>query len=55
MYEVRPQYTSDDINRLADTFIKVLIERTGGELNVSLRFVDMYNDACAKQSGSNNK
>ena len=55
MYEVRPQYTSDDINRLADTFIKVLIKRTGGELNVSLRFVDMYNDACAKQSGSNNK
>lgn len=51
---MKPQYTSDDINRLAYTFIKVLIERTGSELNVPLRFVDVYNDACIKQGGSNN-
>ena len=51
---MKPQYTSDDINRLAHTFIKVLVERTGSEINIPLRFIDVYNDACAKQGGSNN-
>lgn len=55
VYAMKPQYTSDDINRLAHTFIKVLVERTGSEINVPLRFIDVYNDACTKQGGSNNK
>lgn len=47
--------TSEEIKRLTHTSINLLIERTGGDLTVSLKFVDLYNDACIKQGDSNDK
>jgi hypothetical protein len=49
------QNSSELIKHLTSTFIKVLIERTGGELKIPLKFVDIYNDACIKRGGINNK
>jgi hypothetical protein len=49
------QDISDDIKRLTYTFVKVLIESTSSELKVPVKFVDIYNDACRKRGGSNNK
>ncbi len=51
---MRSQDTSEEIKRLSYAFIKFLIEKTGGELNMPKKFVDIYNDACTEQSGSNN-
>ena len=47
--------TSEKIKRLMNTSINLLIERTGGDLTVSLKFVNLYNDACTKQGDSNDK
>ena len=49
------QDSSELIQHLTFTFIKVLIERTGGEMKIPLKFVDIYNDACIKRGGINNK
>ena len=49
------QESSDLIKHLTFTFIKVLIERTSGEMKMPLKFVDIYNDACIKPGGINNK
>ena len=49
------QDSSELIKHLTFTFIKVLIERTGGEIKLPLKFVDIYNDACIKRGGINNK
>lgn len=48
------QNISDEIKILAYTFIKVLIETTGRELKVSVKFVDTFNDACRSRFGNNN-
>jgi hypothetical protein len=45
---------SEEINHLSNTFLKVLIEKTGGELKMPLKFVDVYNEACIKQGGNKN-
>ena len=37
------------------TFVKVLIETTNGELTVSVKFIDIYNDACRTRFGNNNR
>lgn len=51
---MRSEDISEEIKHLSYAFIKVLIEKTEGELNMPLKFVDVYNDACTKQSGNNN-
>ena len=51
---MRSEDISDEINHLSYAFIKVLIEKTGGELKMPLKFLDVYNDACTKQGGNNN-
>ena len=47
--------TSEDIKRLTHRFVKILIESTGSELNVPVKFVDIYNNACRSRGGSNDK
>jgi hypothetical protein len=49
------QNISDEIKSLTYTFVKALIETTGGELSVSVKFVDTYNDACRTRFGNNNR
>ena len=49
------QESSELIKYLTFTFIKVLIERTSGEMKMPLKFVDIYNDACIKRGGINNQ
>ena len=49
------EHTSEDIKRLAYRFVKTLIESTNRELKVPVKFVDIYNEACRKQEGSNDK
>ena len=50
---MRSKDISEEIKHLSYAFIKVLIEKTGGELKMPLKFVDVYNDACTKQGGAN--
>jgi hypothetical protein len=53
---MRSEDISEEIKHLPFAFIKVLIERTSGELKMPLKFVDIYNDACTNQGdGSKNK
>ena len=47
--------TSEEIIRLTQTAINLLIERTSGDLTVSLKFVDLYNEACTEEGDSNDK
>jgi hypothetical protein len=49
------QQVSEEIQNLTLIFVKVLIESTRGELKVSVKFVDIYNDACRRREGGNNK
>lgn len=49
------EHTSEDIKRLTYRFVKVLIESTSSEFKVPVKFVDIYDDACRKQEGSNDK
>ncbi|HYG00631.1 MAG TPA: hypothetical protein VD815_11105 [Candidatus Saccharimonadales bacterium] len=51
---MRSQDVSEEISHLSYAFIKVLIEKTDGELKMPLKFEDVYNDACTKQGGNNN-
>jgi hypothetical protein len=51
---MRSEDISDETKHLSYVFIKVLIEKTGEELKMSLKFLDVYNDACTKQGGNNN-
>lgn len=52
---MKPQSNSDDIEGLTLTFVKVLIESTGKELKVPVKFVDVYNEACRLRGGNRNK
>ena len=47
--------TSEDIKRLIHRIVKILIKSTGSNLNVPVKFVDIYNDACRSRVGSNDK
>jgi len=49
------QDISAEIQSLTFTFVKVLIENTNNELKVSVNFVDIYNEACRRRWGNNNK
>jgi len=49
------QEVSEEIQSLTITFVKVLIESTSGELKVSVKFVDIYNDVCRRRGGRYNK
>jgi hypothetical protein len=49
------QHISEEIQNLTLTFLKVLIESSSSQLKVSGKFVDIYNEACRRQGGSNNK
>ena len=49
------QQVSEEIQSLTLTFVKVLIESTSGELKVPVKFVDIYNDACRRHGGGDNK
>jgi hypothetical protein len=49
------EHTSEDIQRLTYRFVKILIESTSSELKVSVKFVDIYNEACRMAEGSNDK
>ena len=49
------QDISAEIQSLTFTFVKVLIENTNNELKVSVKFVDIYNDACKRRWGRYNK
>lgn len=49
------QDSSEEIKSLTYAFVKALIESTGRELTVSVKFVDNYNDACRTRFGNNNK
>ena len=49
------QHISEKIQSLTLTSVKVLIENTNNELKVSVNFVDIYNDACRRLGGNNNK
>ena len=49
------EHTSEIIKRLTYRFVKILIESTNSELKVPVKFVEIYNDACRKQEGSNDK
>ena len=46
---------SNGIKKLAYQFVKIMIERAGRDLNKPLKFVDIYNEACRKQVGSNDE
>jgi len=48
------QDSSEEIKRLTYAFVKVLIESTSRELTVSVKFVDIYDDACRTRFGNNN-
>jgi hypothetical protein len=49
------QDNSDKIQGLTLTFVKVLIESTGKELKVPVKFVDIYNEACRVRGDNRNK
>ena len=49
------QDISEKIQSLTLTSVKVLIESTNKELKVSVKFVDIYNDACRRRVGRYNK
>lgn len=49
------QDISEEIRRLTYAFIKVLIKKTSGELNVKVKFVNIYDDACKGESEGNNQ
>ena len=49
------QDISEEIQGLTLASVKVLIESTNNELKVSVKFVDIYNDACRIRGGSNDK
>ncbi|KAF0868068.1 hypothetical protein E5N71_11945 [Candidatus Nitrosocosmicus sp. SS] len=49
------QDKSDKIQSLTLTFVKVLIESTGKELKVPVKFIDIYNEACRLRGGNRNK
>ena len=49
------QHISEKIQSLTLIFVKVLIENTNNELKVSVNFVDIYNEACRRRWGNNNK
>lgn len=49
------EHISEDIKRLTYRFVKTLIESTNSELKVPVKFVDIYDDACRKEEGSNDK
>jgi hypothetical protein len=49
------QHISEKIQSLTLAFVKVLIESTSGDLKVSVKFVDIYNDVCRRRGGRYNK
>jgi hypothetical protein len=49
------EHTSEIINRLTYTFVKILIESTSSELKVPVKFVDIYNETCRTTEGGNDK
>ncbi len=48
------QDISEEIRSITYAFIKALIKKTGGELDVKLKFIDIYNDVCKRQTDGNN-
>jgi len=52
---LEPLDKSEKIESLTLTFVKVLIESTGMELKVPVKFVDIYNEACRLRGGDRNK
>ena len=49
------EHTSEIIKRLTYRFVKGLIESTSSELKVPVKFADIFNDACRRREGSNDK
>jgi hypothetical protein len=45
------QHTPNDIKRLTYKFVKSMIERTNRDLNIPLKFVEIYKEACTKPVG----
>jgi hypothetical protein len=48
------EYISEDIKRLTFNLVKALFERTGGNLKVPVKFIEIYNEACRRRAGSKN-
>lgn len=50
-----PHNNTDEIEGLTLAFVKVLIEITGKDWKVPVKFVDVYNEACRLRGGNRNK
>jgi hypothetical protein len=50
---VESEEVSNDIKKLAYQVVKIMIERAGRDLNIPLKFIEVYNEACRKQVVSN--
>lgn len=46
---------SEDIKSLTYNVVKVMIERSGSDVEVPVNFVDIYAEACKKPSASSGK
>jgi hypothetical protein len=46
---------SEDINRLTFRVIKALVQRTGGDPRIAVKFVEVYGEGCMRQDIGNSE